>query len=417
MSKLFYFTLLLQLIIPALAQAQWFGKSTALHPIPSESLVYSDYDSKRENPREGLCYDKYGYWNDNFWIINTGKYHHIMEYDHSKGYPILLNEYHYSESEDGIAKPKYEMQTLLNEAGIRTSVICQNYTVTLDNNGHVISYANGECYENMTWNDDQLASYEFYINSATQELHISINKIEILDKSKFNAYSTYYHDLFIYDGNPAKHQIPMNASGTYYEKNSQGIHESTFTIATEFERNGRNFTTTRKIGDEIQETIKVIFTDDFGSFTLHETHSDTDQYWETAYLYNEYGDYIQKIYREGNNQGVIEEETKELFEWKYDNGKPLEVTRYRNYKNGIPDYCTTEVFTAWHDPETSNDTYNSGDITILNGVLYNINGIFLRNLTTEEIQANDIHSLPKGIYLLRLNTNQGIQTRKIIITR
>lgn len=63
----------------------------------------------------------------------------------------------------------------------------------------------------------------------------------------------------------------MNANVTYCRKDeNEIIHEENLSFPTKVEEDGKSFTI-HKIGNEVQESVKVIYSDNFGNYTLQET--------------------------------------------------------------------------------------------------------------------------------------------------
>ena len=411
--------------------------SERIQPAASER-----YESTYTTPFE---YNKYDAWGNKI-EERDGTECLIQTWDNSKGYPILLDNYSYEIYPDGTTSERwYEQRTTLNASGVRTAVESEDYDhITLDAAGHVTATdwveedgggSEGES-QTMKWDGDRLVGYKYkydYVPGASDPAGESesteryeLNNIRIVHAGQpFNAYELGYEDLAFLDYDYGRCRIAFSAEGTHSYKDAEEDGSYEVRINSEVGADGKSITTTLTYGGVLAQSIVITLLDDNGSYTLRQTSPiDDDDAYEETEMFNEYGDCLSYIYR--TYTGDVKEQESRLFhQWEYENNRPVKVTTYYGYwysSNGPePDEIemtqeTVEVFTAWHDGASISAT-EAGEARILGATLYTMDGTKVRNLTAEEAQAVDAVAAPRGIYLMVVQTERGIQTRKVVATK
>lgn len=395
-------------------------QATASRIQPSRSQVYD----ANNTPREQIKYDVYGNITEVSYHDDYEGFTHflIYQYDYSKGYPVLLNRYSYLKPDSAEpSEPEYELRTTVNASNIRTAIEAVGYrSITLDAAGHVIRTERDYGMDNeletqeITWNGDQITAYKYDYESADEETHLDLKDIEIVYSVRpFNAFEIDYSD-FLTDFDESGAII--NANGTISMKNEDGSTMSgTMTITSEASTDKKDMTMTVKLNDQPNVIQKIKYTDDNGSYSNQMDYQDGEKE-EYTYTFNEYGDLV-KTQELDYYDNALDYTYTRRYEWTYDNGKPLEKKFFSTGYKSEEVFNSKEVFLAWHNG-TSVRNIIAGDARILNASLYTLNGILIRTLTPEEVQTVSSLDVPQnGVYLLKINTDQGTKVHKIAIVQ
>lgn len=385
---------------------------------PSQSQMYDNNDRALEQ----LKYDAQGNITEVKYAEEGVTQFIVYQYDNSKGYPILLNLYNYIKPDGGEAsEPSYSLRTTVDANNIRTAIESSNYkSIVLDAAGHVIKterdYGHSDGSETekqeITWNGDQIASYKYDYVTEDEETHIDLKNIEIVYAARpFNAYAIDYSDLTNFD----ESGVVINASGTTTMMEGGETFSAAMTITSEVSTGtDKIITTTVMLDDEPMTLQKITYTDSNGSYSVLIDNQDGEKE-EFIVEFNEYGDLTKAQELNYEENAIVYSETNR-YEWTYDNGKPTEVKRYIQSDEDEESLQSKEVFTGWYDGTSIQNIY-TGDIRILGASLYTLNGTLVRTLTPEELQATTLDAPQNGVYLLKINTDQGIEVRKVVITQ
>ncbi len=420
--------------------------ATVQHIQPKKSILVESVSSL--TLPDTLTYDRHGNLTE---YIEDQTSKEVWEYDASG--QMLMNSY-WAIRENVNAPweaPTYGFRrhTTLDENGVRTSVQDEDYDeIRLNNQGLVTYFIANDGNEfldegTQTWEGNRLKALSFQEKDIlkNEESIIELNDIDIIfSHEPFNPYKISYFPylagvdldfLDTYDKKLVPNLILFNATGKM-KNTSHGV-----TLENDI----------RFLSQVIESPVdkpypyykmKITLTLNGTTQNIMEyTYNQIDENGSFVINITDYTDYIESIYTfEYDNHGnIAKSELVELdidaigskrddieggafsrrYDWEYDTeGKPLKITIYDSVNGGKDEtLSSTEVFTAWYDASAINDVVTD-TAKILDATLYTINGTPVRNLTVEEIQANKIEVQQKGIYLLVIKTNKGIETRKII---
>ena len=385
------------------------GTATVQRLQPSKSEVVDVYSSDPYLKE----YDAYG----NETKIDKASIIYYYNYDHSKGYPFLLDEY-YEDFSGAEKQTRINRKTTMAD-GIRTAIQLEHSeTVTLDAAGHVTDYVNAETHQHIsqTWDGDRLVSNDYSEINPEKGINwtMSYRNIHILHaRNPFNAFCVDYNDYL--EDCMQEEGIVFEANGLYNEEDSEegeSLNGDLSVVAT-VSNDKRNIIVYTKVGDLLMRKEEKNYTDDYGSYqyTVH-YNSEDGRMWQETMTFNQYGDCT-------NEHEIYEDESEHnyRYEWTYDEsiGKPLSVKEYREYNNKPESLTSTEIFTDWYPAGTGIETNKEGDATVLGGTLYTLSGTFVCNLTADEAQAVVIPTpAGRGVYLLAVHTDKGVWVRKVI---
>ena len=389
---------------------------------PKNSLLY-DYQTGNELISK-ITYDQFGH---KISLIDpTNLTNQIEEYDPTG--EMLLNKYTESRTqpEANWEKPEnYDLSTVLNSSGIRTSILHKDFkTIELNNDGLVTRYEfkteEGEVADGtQTWKGNQLTGLTMHDISNGEETKFELKNIEMVySSSELNPYDiSYFNYLFGFSGN----YFGFNAKGTMSMDDGQAIVAGKLTFSAESERLPNS-----KLEKQILKGNLSM--EGFNLDIYYYIYTPTDMYG--SYIFEDIQGpttfiYTIKMDNSGNmteqsvdkkEKGTVVESESYLYTWTYDDeGKPLKVETY--YKNSAEEnenrLISKEEFTEWF-PLAEIDriqTKIAGDI--LNATLYTLSGTPIRTFTPEEL--NSTIELPaQGVYLLNIETSKGNIVKKIM---
>lgn len=395
---------------------------------PAASVTYSVIDGVRsELPSSWEEIDAQGQtvasYSSPVWLDGAviSQYVQQTTYDYSRGYPVMLDHYSYTEfpQEQETTALTYTQRTAMTD-GVRTALEVEYFDdVELDAAGH-ITHTLEQTREfkldtYYTWNGDALTSYreveEDYDyagdGSVIYRMNMSISDIEeVYAAEPFNAY-----DIDVLE--PLWNGTWLcNATGTLTEDGETVDFVLTGTVSDD----RKVLTQTMKGGDILDDVIVRTYTDDNGSYTL----VDTDRSYGDFYLlsetvtFNEMGDMTERITEEKDASGT-EYYYKEKFEWEYDaQGRPVSMSSY-SASTPESEYVQNAVteFTRWHESASVSGTVADGEV--LGADVYTTDGVKVCELAAGEVADVRDRLSGKGIYVVVKKTSRGPVVEKIAV--
>lgn len=284
-----------------LPTSAWAQKS---HLQPLTGTMYNGSDSATQaNPLYELEFDDHG--NETSRISGTISSMTVdgHDYDYSKGYAVLLNEYEATVKNSGNDTIWFK-RTWLNDKGVRTGMMVYSNTTyqnesgfTFDDAGHVTSLNIQNDTTALTWDGENLATYSHTISGWGKRV-ITIDSMEVAFNTKtFDAMQYNYDDLI---DNFNTYHCFINGKGTYYYKSSYPKVDvnGVLTFQTNVKGNWKAAQQVVLLNDTdtlaIQNYTKL---DDYGSYklTVRQPLLYPDQITYSYVTYNEFGDLIQQI--------------------------------------------------------------------------------------------------------------------------
>lgn len=380
--------------------------------VSEEPSYWYEYDAKGQIVSSSSIYTMSGEV-DSFYVQKSS-------YDYSKGYPVLLDEYHYRESAITHEKTPFEYrQRTTMEGGVRTKLENENYDIIeLDQAGRVTRAVEDVREFRMediyTWNGEIPSSwrnlYEEYGSGGEvlykTEMNVT-NIKEVYAAVPFNAYAIDLTESF------GSGTWICNATGTVTEDGETFDLVLTGSVSED----KKTLTQTMKAGDILDDVITLTYTDDNGSYVLEDRDNSYGDLFilKETHVFNEMGDEVENSREEIGKEGV-EYSSKEKMEWEYDEqGRPLSMKRYIADREGSLNLNSILKFTKWHDASSVSSAVADGEV--LGATLYALDGVKVCDLSAEEI-ANVKRDVQKsGIYILVKKTTRGTVAEKLIINR
>ncbi|MGI6223654.1 MAG: hypothetical protein ACOYJG_08595 [Prevotella sp.] len=206
------------LLVPSGALAQ------RSHLQPTSGTLYLGSDSATQsNPQAELTFDSHG----NETTRTSGTFSSMTvsghDYDYSKGYAVLLNEYEATLTEDS-QDTIWTRHTWLNDDGIRykmslysNSTYQQEDGFIFDDAGRITQIEMKDDSTYLTWKDDTLSSYK-HIQTGWGSRTIELNDVEVaFDRQPFDVMQYNYDDLL---NQFNTYHVFINATGHYTYKSS-----------------------------------------------------------------------------------------------------------------------------------------------------------------------------------------------------
>ncbi|MDR1222097.1 MAG: T9SS type A sorting domain-containing protein [Tannerella sp.] len=349
------------------------------------------------------------------------------------------------------------------ENGVRTAILYNEEvddSYTFDSKGRIIRYDYDYSFDSgyiaYKWNDnDRIVEM---VESRTSDSNddglpdgtytYTYRNIEIVHNEKyFNPYSL--SPLSFDDNDVAEitwiswgdfsvddytlHEVYYNIDATAV----MGGEELQAQMRTTVNNNGNQIVQTvtgQVYGMEIERVTVIDVLDEYGSYHRLEGEG-TDDTYERLATYNEYGELLRRY----NKESWIDEEQTYKYDYVYDRerdnqNRPAKTTY--SYKNDyILDYQTSweETYDTWTTvtlpsgiQETAKSAVSvypnpavenislSGISGKANIVLSDVNGRMLLNRSINEKETISVSHLPAGVYFIRIQTNEGISTTKLI---
>ncbi len=382
------------------------------HLFPQTGYNYLGTDSATQsNPQAELEFDSHG----NLIARSSGTFSNTevsgYEYDYSKGYGYLLNEYTAWLTRT-TADSIFSMQTKLNSNGVRTYVSKYLTTdwfdkFTFDDLGHITNFiANSDTFD-ITWDGEKMTSYS-HVGSKRRNI-TQLNNVEVAFSIKpFNAME------YDYDALVRKFQtygVFVNATGHYtYSSWSSVKFDSDITITTTTNDDKTKAEQLVMAGTDTLSIQTYTRDDENGSYTLVSREPALYPTVSTVshITYNEYGDVIMQVDSTAYayNGDVTYDVARSYNPVDYEDDKPLRKMHYywsTTDKNWI--LGSIDVYDSWWPTTGIATVENKADESATTALLYSVSGKLIRKISTQELQGGRISGLDNGVYILWQNGN------------
>ncbi|MGN0221162.1 MAG: hypothetical protein ACI4BA_03450 [Prevotella sp.] len=390
---------------------------------PASATLYSGSDSaSKSNPQAMYLFDSHG----NEIQCSKGSFTSMEieehEYNYDKGYAVLLNNYYYTLDKTGCHDTVYLTRTILDDKGIRTGYMCTSGWDEVDNfkfdeAGHITSLELNGDTTLLTWNGDQLDTYNHYMPSKSVTSQIKLDEVEVFyARTPLNCMDYNFDDIisdfrisgvFVNAKGYFQHKISwykIDVSGNLDVKSAMIGTDSIRSVAT--------------INDTVTLYVQECkFLDDNGSYRLRiyqpALASNADDYVEYEVWFNEYGDEVKALRTEAYPAYNEYYTTKTEDPVEYEDNKPLRKMHYYFQKN---DKVLGNVleYDSWHDEPVPSAIRNMESTETCQAALYLINGQKVADLTKFQVETGRYNVPDKGIYIIREQTPAGVKSRKVM---
>ena len=343
------------LLVPSGALAQ---KS---HLQPLSGTMYQAADSATQNnPQAELTFDEHGNLTAKITCSFSKMNVEGHDYDYSKGYRVLLNDYWATIQNSG-NDTTWTQRTWLNDRGVRTRMMVYSNTTnqeetgfSFDDLGHITSFDMEGDSTRLTWDGERLKTYNHTVKGwGTRVTTLDSVSVAFGDKP-FDAMQYDYDDLLY---NYTTYHTFINGSGTfsYHSTWPKADLEGNIDISTTVKPNGKWAEQLVMLNDTdtlcVQTWEKL---DKNGSFklTMRQPVLYPDQVTYHYLYYNVFGDLVQQLdsigYSHGGETSWEVSHHRELVD--YEGVKPLRRMFY-NWDDASNDWSLgyLYVFTEWNE--------------------------------------------------------------------